>query len=60
MDKREARVILQAIADGYTGTICDGFIVVENPDATPQNLALGGVDPNLVIEAKTLIALLWR
>lgn len=49
---------LQAIIDGETGEVSNGFITVHNPDATPERIALGGVDPNLVIDAKILLMLL--
>lgn len=47
---------LTAICEGYSPQPAEGYIVVENPDATPEALALGGVDPNLVIDCGELIS----
>lgn len=55
---REEIAVLQAISDGYTGKIEHGYLVVENPDATPQSIALGGVDPNLAVSADAILSLL--
>lgn len=55
---REEIAVLQAISDGYTGKIEHGYLVVENPDATPQSIALGGVDPNLAVSAESILTLL--
>ena len=55
---KEIYEALQAICDGYPGVVSDGYIVVNNPDATPEALALGGVNPSLVIDAKLLLMLL--
>jgi hypothetical protein len=49
---------LTAIVDGFEGKVEHGFIIVENPDATPEALALGGIDPILVIDANILRGLL--
>lgn len=50
----------QAVADGYSGKIEHGCLIVENPKADPQSLALGGVSPNLVLDATAILALLSR
>jgi hypothetical protein len=45
---------LVAILEGYPASFADGYITVENPDATPERIALGGVNPNLVIDIQAL------
>lgn len=58
MSDNRAAASLQAISDGYTGKIEHGYLVVENPNATPQSIALGGVDPNLAVSAAAVLSLL--
>lgn len=55
MDKKEVIKALQAICDGYVGMTADGYIIVANPDATEEAIALGGVDPNIVVDCQKLI-----
>lgn len=44
-------ILLTAIAEGYpVKAEEDRWIVVENPEATPQALAMEGVDPYLVLD----------
>jgi hypothetical protein len=57
-EKKEIQWAIQAIADGYEGSVNGGFIVVANPDATPEALALRGESPNLVIDARLLLSML--
>lgn len=49
---------LEAIKEGYTGEVKDGCIIVENPDADAEGIALRGANPNLVIKAEDLMMLL--
>lgn len=51
----DIRKALQAICEGYSGEITEGYIIVANPEATPEALALRGVDPNLVIDVGFLL-----
>ncbi|BEV44816.1 hypothetical protein [Afipia carboxidovorans] len=53
-EARERIAFFQAVADGYQGKIENGLLIVENPDATPENFA--EVDPNLVISADAILA----
>lgn len=54
----EAANVLQAVCEGYGGTFAEGYIIVENPEATAEALALRGVNPNLVIDCRKLLAVL--
>lgn len=55
---REVLQALQAICEGYPCTFADGYICVENPEASAEAVALGGVNPNLVIDCGKLLAAL--
>lgn len=57
-DVKEWIKALEAIEDDYPVEVSDGFIVVENPEATPSALALGGVNPKLVVDCALLRKLL--
>jgi hypothetical protein len=55
---REAGKFLRAVAEGYSAHGADDrFACVENPEATPENLALRGVDDFIVIDIADFLGL---
>ena len=52
---REVLEILTAISEGYAAEGADDrFVIVENPKATEEAIALRGESPNLVLDVWTL------
>lgn len=57
---KEIDEALVAIAEGYSVQGADGYIIVANPDATEERIALAGVNPNLVIDVARLRSILCK
>lgn len=55
---RDVVNLLQAIVDGFEGKVQFGHLIVENPKATPESIALGGESPDIAITAAEILALL--